>query len=371
VLTVLGTRPEAIKLAPVIRELDACEAFQSIVCTTSQHRDMVNSILDLFGIRVDYDLDVMTENQSLDELTCKVLMRTRQLLEELRPDCLVVQGDTTTVMAASLAAFYEKVPVAHVEAGLRTDSIHSPWPEEMNRRVTSQLARWHFAPTETAARNLREESVPHDSIFVTGNTVVDALLMIVSKQGGIRNAWKILISQCPNLDPEKRLILVTTHRRESFGEGLANTCAALKVIAARDDIQLLLPVHMNPNVHGPVHEFLGSVANVHLVPPLQYNVFVAALRCCSFVMTDSGGVQEEAPTFGKPVLVLRENTERNEAVDAGGALLVGVSVDCIVEHATRLMDDVSLHRGMSKGKNPFGDGHSSVRIAEILRASVW
>lgn len=367
VLTVLGTRPEAIKLAPVIQALEQDKVLHSLVCTTSQHRDMVNSVFNLFDIDVDYDFDVMTENQSLDEMTCKILKRTRLLLTKLRPDCLVVQGDTTSVMAAALAAFYEKVPVAHVEAGLRTNSIHSPWPEEMNRRVTTRLAQWHFAPTETAATNLRKEAVSEESIFITGNTVIDALLDTVKRQGAIEEAWKILLAQCPRVDPQKRLILVTTHRRESFGQGLANTCAALKLIANRDDVQLLLPVHLNPNVHKPVHQLLSSLKNVHLVDPLLYTVFVAALRCCHFVLTDSGGVQEEAPSLGKPVLVLRENTERSEAVAAGTAQLVGVSTDSILQGVTQLLDDSSCYDDMRGAQNSFGDGLASSRIVTILR----
>jgi UDP-N-acetylglucosamine 2-epimerase (non-hydrolysing) len=362
VLSVFGTRPEAIKMAPVVRELAAHpDAFRSVVCVTGQHREMLDQVLSLFEIVPDYDLAVMTPGQTLAGVTTAVLTGLDRVLEEVRPDWVLVQGDTTTAMAASLGAFYRRIPVGHVEAGLRTDDKWQPFPEEINRRITGVIADLHFAPTAWSAGNLRREGVPEKRIVVTGNTVIDAI------------QWAAQLPFDPAGTPladlplgEKRLIVVTAHRRENFGQGIAEICAALRELAARDDVHIVYPVHLNPNVWEPVHAALGGVPNVTLLPPLEYRPLVWLLQQCHFVISDSGGIQEEAPGLGKPVLVLRETTERPEGVEAGTVRLVGACRERIVEWATRLLDDSIAYEQMARATNPYGDGRSAEALISIL-----
>ena len=369
VLVVFGTRPEAIKLAPVIGELKKLKRCEVVVCVTAQHRQMLDQVLTLFEIEPDVDLDLMRDNQSLTELTAETLNKIRSTIQELDPAIVVVQGDTTTTFATSLASFYERIPVAHVEAGLRTGDFSAPWPEEMNRVVTTLLSDLHFAPTPLARKNLLRAGVAKHRIFLTGNTVVDALLDIdrkLSSAGTLRHEAEAIFSF---LDPLKRLLLVTGHRRESFGGGLESICHALvDVVERNEDVEIVYPVHLNPNVQKPVNDILGSRQNIHLMEPLDYLPFVYLLKRCYFVLTDSGGIQEEAPTFGKPVLVLRETTERAEAVKAGTARLVGTDRSRIVRESEKLLRNPDHHARMSRAGNPFGDGKASARIAKILNS---
>ena len=363
VLVVFGTRPEAIKLCVLIRHLQKLpESFAVRTCVTAQHRSMLDQVLEAFGVTPDRDLNLMKPEQSLFDVTTAALRGLERILLEEQPDMVLVQGDTTTTFAAALAAFYAKVPVGHVEAGLRTGSVHSPFPEEINRTLTSRLSHLHFAPSQLAAENLRREGIGEQSIFVTGNTVIDALLSMrrALESGGIaRPSW-------PFLDPARKLILVTAHRRESFGEGFERICEALAELARRPDVQIAYPVHRNPNVQGPVHRKLAGVPGIELLEPVDYIPLIDLLMRCHFVLTDSGGIQEEAPSLGKPVLVMREITERPEAVEAGTALLVGADRARIVEEAYRLLDDPAHYGEMSRRHNPYGDGHTCERIAEAL-----
>lgn len=369
ILFIFGTRPEAIKLAPVILLAKRSAGLRVTVCTTGQHREMLRQVLDLFGIEPQIDLQLMKTNQTLPELTAVTLKACTEVLRSQRPDVVIVHGDTTTTLAASLAAFYERVPVAHVEAGLRTGDLQAPWPEELNRRLTGVMATLHFAPTDRSRSNLLAEGVEDARIEVTGNTVIDALQLTVARirdDAALRDAME---RQCSFVDKSKRLVLVTGHRRENFGQGMQDICRALKEIAERGDVQVVYPVHLNPNVQGPVRELLGGVPGIVLVPPLEYTPFVHLLSQATLVLTDSGGIQEEAPALGVPVLVMREVTERPEAIEAGTARLVGTQPEAIVAAATLLLDDKGVHESMSKAHNPFGDGHAAARIVERLSAA--
>ena len=363
VLVVFGTRPEAIKLCVLIRHLQRLpESFVVRTCVTAQHRSMLDQVLEAFGVTPDRDLNLMKPEQSLFDVTTAALRGLEQILLEEQPDMVLVQGDTTTTFAAALAAFYAKLPVGHVEAGLRTGNTHSPFPEEMNRTLTSRLSHVHFAPTQLAAENLRREGIGEQSIFVTGNTVIDALLAMreALESGHIpRPSW-------PFLDPARKLILVTAHRRESFGEGFEQICEALAALSRRPDVQIVYPVHRNPNVQEAVHRRLAEVPGIELLDPIDYIPLIDLLMRCHFVLTDSGGIQEEAPSLGKPVLVMREITERPEAVEAGTALVVGADRARIIEQAGRLLDDPVHYDEMSQRHNPYGDGHACQRIAEAL-----
>lgn len=363
VLSVFGTRPEAIKMAPVLSALAAI-GIESRVCVTAQHRDMLDQPLSLFEIVPDVDLDLMKPNQTLHGLTSDVLLGVSNALEIEKPDLVLVHGDTTTSFAAGLAAFYKRIPVGHVEAGLRTGDIYAPFPEEMNRRLTDRITSLHFAPTDTARDHLLAESTSPETIFVTGNTVVDALFMIrdrLQDDKAFRNAARANI---PDLDPDKKMILVTGHRRENFGVGFENICHALHDLAMREDVEIVYPVHLNPNVQAPVSALLDGLPNVHLLPPVEYPCFVDLMIRSFLVVTDSGGIQEEAPSLGKPVLVMRDVTERPEAVDAGTVLLVGTDRDRIVKEASVLLEDEQAYNRMSRAHNPYGDGQAGMRIAK-------
>jgi UDP-N-acetylglucosamine 2-epimerase (non-hydrolysing) len=370
ILSIFGTRPEAIKMAPVIKELERHpDRFTSRVCVTAQHRQMLDQVLQLFGISPHYDLNIMSEGQDLFDITCNALQGLKTVLEKERPDLVLVHGDTTTTMAAALAAYYCRVPVGHVEAGLRTHNKYAPYPEEINRKVAGSLADLHFAPTDTARRNLLGEGVAEETVFVTGNTVIDALFAITGKIDNDPEIRQRLDAEFSYLDPEKKLILVTGHRRENFGEGFENICFALKDIAiAFPGVEVLYPVHLNPNVQEPVRRILGDgeAKNIHLIQPVDYLPFVYLMNRSYLIITDSGGVQEEAPSLGKPVLVMRDATERPEAVDAGTVKLVGTSRERIVEEASLLLNDGDVYRRMSLARNPYGDGNAAKRIVGVI-----
>jgi UDP-N-acetylglucosamine 2-epimerase (non-hydrolysing) len=369
-LVVFGTRPEAIKMAPVVKALQTVDRVKLTVnvCVTAQHRSMLDQVLDLFSIKPDFDLDLMKNRQDLTQITVGVLSGLQGVLAECKPDLVLVHGDTTTTFAASLAAYYQQIDVAHVEAGLRTRNIYSPWPEEMNRRLTGGIARYHFAPTEQAKQNLLAEAVPTENIYVTGNTVVDALLETTQKIQADPGLAESLARRFDFLDPAKKLILVTGHRRESFGQGFENICIALRRIAERNDIQIVYPVHLNPNVSTPVKRTLGGLGNVFLLNPLEYLPFVYLMSRSYLIITDSGGIQEEAPSLGKPVLVMRDTTERPEAVDAGTVRLVGTDSDRIVAETLGLLDDNAQYQHMARAHNPYGDGLAARRIVgELIR----
>jgi UDP-N-acetylglucosamine 2-epimerase (non-hydrolysing) len=366
VLTVFGTRPEAIKMAPVVRALSKTEGIEAKVCVTAQHRQMLDQVLDLFKIKPDFDLDLMKPGQDLTDITSNVLLGMRSVFKKWHPDWVLVHGDTTTTLATSLAAYYEKISVGHVEAGLRTGNIYSPWPEEMNRRITGTVSAVHFSPTETAKANLLREGVEEGSIFVTGNTVIDALLDIAQR---VRTDFSLLSElehRFDFLDKAKKLLLVTGHRRENFGDGFINICAALAEISKRDDVQIVYPVHLNPNVQEPVNRLLGSMPNIRLIEPQDYLPFVYLMDRAYLILTDSGGVQEEAPSLGKPVLVMRDTTERPEAVEAGTVKLVGTNKQSIITESKRLLDDSIEYQRMSHAHNPYGDGIAATRITNFL-----
>jgi UDP-N-acetylglucosamine 2-epimerase (non-hydrolysing) len=365
VLLVFGTRPEAIKLCPLVRALASRrDAFQVQVCVTGQHRSMLDQVLEVFGVVPDYDLNVMLSGQTLSALTARILASLEPVLEEAKPDMVLVQGDTTTTMASALAAFYHGIPVGHVEAGLRTGDLRQPFPEEMNRIVTGRLAALHFAPTARSAAALRAEGVAPESVFITGNTGIDAVLYVRDRlEAGMMDGVGI-----PALDPSKKLVVVTSHRRESFGTGLESSMRALRRLADRDDVQIVYPVHRNPNVLEPANQILGGHPNVMLIEPLSYVPFVELMRRSWMIITDSGGVQEEAPSLGRPVLVLREKTERPEAVEAGTVKLVGTDQELIVAEAARLLDDRREYERMTRIHNPYGDGHACERIVEAIEA---
>jgi UDP-N-acetylglucosamine 2-epimerase (non-hydrolysing) len=367
VLSVFGTRPEAIKMAPVVNALAGAHGIKAGVCVTAQHREMLDQVLELFEICPDYDLNLMKPGQDLTDMTAKILQGLKPVLQEFSPDLILVHGDTTTTLAASLAAYYQRIPVGHVEAGLRTGNILSPWPEEVNRKIAGTITRLHFAPTERSKANLLAENVPDENIFVTGNTVIDALQMVVERIERDQTLKDQLAAQIP-LDPARRLILVTGHRRESFGEGFQRICRALRKVSERPDVELIYPVHLNPNVKGPVEDFLSGLPNVRLIAPQDYLPFVYLMARASIILTDSGGVQEEAPSLGKPVLVMRDTTERPEAVDAGTVKLVGTNEENIVNGINKLLDNPSDYNRMRFAHNPYGDGASAKRIVKAISA---
>ena len=365
ILTVFGTRPEAIKLFPLIHALDADPRFDSRVCISAQHREMLDQVLSIAKIVPDYDLDLMTPGQSLDALTARALVEIGRVLDDERPDWVVVQGDTTTVMAGAIAAYYRRIPVCHVEAGLRSGDIYQPWPEEVNRRVVGSFAALHCAPTQTARDALLRENVEAATVHVTGNTVIDALRWVtqrVSEQPALAAGLAELEARFAG----KRIIGMTSHRRENFGEGMENIAAAVQRLAARDDVAIIFPVHLNPNVTEPVNKSLDGKPNIHLMGPLDYLPFVYLMDRAYLVITDSGGIQEEAPSLGKPVLVMRDVTERPEALDAGTAKLVGTDKKNIVAEAVRLLNDEEAYATMSRAHNPYGDGNAAGRIVEEL-----
>lgn len=370
ILSVFGTRPEAIKMAPVVLELKKHpKQFDSRICVTAQHRQMLDQVLNLFEIKPEYDLNIMEADQSLTDVTCNVLRGMEPVLKTFQPDIVLVHGDTTTTMSAGLAAFYQRISVGHVEAGLRTGDIYSPWPEEMNRRLTSAITRYHFAPTDKSRQNLLKEGVRDSSIFVTGNTVIDALLAVVRKLRGTPALQRNLAERFPYLQTGKRLILVTCHRRENFGERFEQICQALKLIAeSHPDVQLLYPVHRNPNVQAPAKRLLHGVGGIHLIDPLDYLPFVYLLERSYLIITDSGGVQEEAPALGKPVLVMRDTTERPEALEAGTVKLVGHDPDRIVAEVEELLTNHAAYESMSTAQNPYGDGKAAI---EIVKSLLW
>lgn len=357
-------------MAPVVSALAKTGGVESRICVSAQHRQMLDQVLDLFSIRPDFDLDLMKPGQDLTDITSSVLLGLRKVFRDWRPDRVLVHGDTTTTLASSLAAYYDRIPVAHVEAGLRTGDIYAPWPEEMNRRVAGTIATLHFAPTENARNNLLREGIASQTIHVTGNTVIDALLAVVQK---IRNDTALsdsLRRRFDFLDPARRFILVTGHRRENFGAGFESICHAIRKISARNDVDIVYPVHLNPNVQEPVRRILGDVERVHLIEPLDYLPFVYLMDRAYLLLTDSGGIQEEAPSLGKPVLVMRATTERPEAVAAGTVRLVGTDVSTIVSNAYKLLDDAEEYRSMSLAHNPYGDGRAADRIASLLTQQV-
>lgn len=367
VLTVFGTRPEAIKMAPLVHALAADERFDAKCCVTAQHREMLDQVLELFEIKPDFDLDLMKPGQNLNDVTARILIELKPVLQEFKPDVVLVHGDTATTFAASLAAYYEQTAVGHVEAGLRTGNIYSPWPEEANRRLTGALTKFHFAPTDTSKQNLLKENFPEEDISVTGNTVIDALLLIQEKIATNETLKNELSAQFPFLDESKKLILVTGHRRESFGGGFERICEALAITAKQHpEAQIVYPMHLNPNVREPVNRILSEVDNIHLIEPQQYLPFVYLMTRANIILTDSGGIQEEAPSLGKPVLVMRDTTERPEAIEAGTVKLVGTGVDTIVSNLHILLTDKCKYEKMSFAHNPYGDGKACQRILEEL-----
>lgn len=381
VMLVFGTRPEAIKMAPLVKELQAQpERFETVVCVTGQHREMLDQVLEIFEITPDYDLNIMKQGQDLYDVTARVLTGMRDVLKESRPDMVLVHGDTTTSTAAALAAFYAQIPVGHVEAGLRTHNIYSPWPEEMNRQITGRIASLHFAPTPLSRVNLLREGVAPEKITVTGNTVIDALHHVVAK---IKNSGKLQKELAAALHRAgydtrrlsegigRRLVLITGHRRENFGEGFMDMCRAIKDLSERyPRVDFVYPMHLNPNVRRPIHQVFGEdltvYDNLHFIEPLEYLSFVYLMEKSSVVLTDSGGIQEEAPGLGKPVLVMRDTTERPEALDAGTVRLVGTDRGRIVSEVSALLDDINRYRAMSRAVNPYGDGHACPRIADFI-----
>ena len=372
ILLVFGTRPEAIKMAPLVKAFQKdTEHFETRVCVTAQHRQMLDQVLEVVGITPEYDLNIMAPNQDLYDITAKVLMGLREVLKDFRPDTVLVHGDTTTSMAASLAAFYMQIPVGHVEAGLRTYNMLSPWPEEMNRQVTDRICTYYFAPTEQSKKNLLQENIDEKKIFITGNTVIDALLMavdIISSTSGMEEKIAKEFQEKGYTVGNREYILVTGHRRENFGEGFLHICKAIKELAAlHPDMDIVYPVHLNPNVQKPVYELLSGVDNVYLISPLDYLPFIYAMQHSTLLLTDSGGVQEEAPSLGKPVLVMRDTTERPEAVEAGTVKLVGTDAEAIVSNVTALLQDKEMYKRMSETHNPYGDGQACERIMAALR----
>ena len=379
ILLVFGTRPEAIKMAPLVKKLQSePEKFKTVVCVTAQHRQMLDQVLHIFDITPDYDLDIMKPNQDLYDVTSRVLVGMRDVLKEVQPDVVLVHGDTTTSTAAALAAFYQQIPVGHVEAGLRTHNIYSPWPEEMNRQMTGRIATYHFSPTPLAKQNLMHENVAESQILVTGNTVIDALYMVVDK---IKNDETLQAELCESLlqsgydtkrlNGSRRLVLITGHRRENFGDGFIAMCTAIRDLAAKyPDVDFVYPMHLNPNVRRPIHEVFGEDLTLHtnlfFIEPLEYLSFVYLMERSTIVLTDSGGIQEEAPGLGKPVLVMRDTTERPEALESGTVHLVGTNYDKIVSEVSTLLDDARAYEKMSKAVNPYGDGMASKRIADYL-----
>ena len=379
IMSVFGTRPEAIKMAPLVKELAKhTDRFRSVVCVTGQHRQMLDQVMRIFDIQPDYDLDIMQQGQDLYDVTSRVLLGMRDVLRRARPDIVLVHGDTTTSTAAALAAFYEQIPVGHVEAGLRTHDIYSPWPEEMNRQITGRIATYHFSPTPLSRANLTAEGVADEKIVVTGNTVIDALYMVVDKiksdeslDAYLGNVLREAGYDPARLSDGRRMVLITGHRRENFGEGFINMCRAIKHLTERyPEVDFVYPMHLNPNVRKPIHEVFGenltNLGNMFFIEPLEYLSFVYLMEKADVVLTDSGGIQEEAPGLGKPVLVMRDTTERPEALSAGTVRLVGTDYDRIVGEVSRLLDDESAYEAMSRAVNPYGDGKACGRIIEAL-----
>ena len=371
ILSVFGTRPEAIKMAPLIHALDSDKQFISKVCVTAQHREMLDQVLELFQIKPDFDLDIMKPNQTLNDVTISVLSGLMLVIEEFNPDIVLVHGDTSSTFAASLAAYFKQIKVGHVEAGLRTGNIYSPWPEEANRKLTSVITNFHFAPTEASKKNLLNEGVSNLDIVVTGNTVIDALIWVTEKLKNDKLLLEELNDKFSYLNANKKLILVTGHRRESFGEGFERICSALhKIAILHPEVQILYPVHLNPNVQEPVKKYLQNLDNVFLVEPQDYLPFCYLMEKSTIILTDSGGIQEEAPSLGKPVLVMRDSTERPEAVNAGTVRLVGTDIKLIVDQVTKLLNDSDEYDLMSKAHNPYGDGFACKKILKYLTSKV-
>ena len=380
VMLVFGTRPEAIKMCPLVKEFQKSpNDFRTIVCVTGQHREMLDQVLQIFDVTPDYDLNIMKQGQDLYDVTSRVLLGMRDVLKQEQPDVVFVHGDTTTSTAAAIAAFYQQIPVAHVEAGLRTHNIYSPWPEEMNRQITSRIAAYNYAPTPLSRQNLLQENVANETITVTGNTVIDALYMVVNKikqdqQLGEQLAQNILTAgyDVNRLSHDKKMVLITGHRRENFGDGFIKMCTAIKDLTQKyPDVDFIYPMHLNPNVRKPIHEVFGEelndLGNMFFIEPLEYLNFVYLMEKCTIVLTDSGGIQEEAPGLGKPVLVMRDTTERPEAVDAGTVKLVGTNYQKIVDNVSQLLDNLEYYNTMSKAVNPYGDGKACERIVNQLR----
>ena len=371
ILIIFGTRPEAIKMAPLVKLLKKAEGMNLKICVTAQHREMLDQVLTLFDIVPDFDLNLMKKGQDLYDITSKVLLGVRDVLKKFDPDLVLVHGDTTTTSAASLASFYERIRIGHIEAGLRTNDIYNPWPEEVNRQITGVIANYHFAPTSKAKENLLRESKEPDSIIVTGNTVIDALFLTLAKINNDKTLKeKVLneINKAYNLARNKKIILVTGHRRENFGKGLVEICEGLNTIAINNpDIDIIYPVHLNPNVQGPVNKLLSNIPNIFLISPFEYESFVYLMSLSFFIITDSGGVQEEAPSLGKPILVLRETTERPEAVEAGTVRLVGTDKIKIAFEAQQLIDNKASYQKMSQAHNPYGDGKAGEKIIDFIK----
>ena len=379
VLLVFGTRPEAIKMAPLVKKFQEDSEFQTIVCVTAQHREMLDQVLDIFDIKPDYDLNIMKQGQDLYDITSRVLLGLRDVLNETNPDVVLVHGDTTTSTAAALAAFYKQIPVAHVEAGLRTNNIYSPWPEEMNRRITGRIATYHLAPTELSRQNLLKENVDNQNIIITGNTVIDALLWVVNKIKSDVNLAETLQINIKNkgydidrIEDKRKLVLITGHRRENFGEGFRNICNAIKTLSIKyPDVDFVYPMHLNPNVRKPIAEIFGNdkdkSGNTFFIEPLDYLNFVFLMEKADVILTDSGGIQEEAPSLGKPVLVMRNNTERPEALEAGTVKLVGTDYDKIINEVSELLENEESYNKMSKAVNPYGDGSACKRIVDFMK----
>lgn len=373
VLIVFGTRPEAIKMVPLVKEFQKeINFFEVKVCVTGQHREMLDQVLELFEVVPDFDLNIMKSGQDLYDVTSRVLVGVRDVLFSFKPDVVLVHGDTTTTSATSLAAFYQKIDIGHVEAGLRTNNLYSPWPEEANRQITGVLAKYHFVPTETSLKNLIKENKNKENIIITGNTVIDALLITIEKIKSNpcleEEILEKLVENNYNLTKERKIILVTGHRRENFGQGFIDICHALKEIASNNpEIDIVYPVHLNPNVQGPVNNILSKIKNVYLIEPLKYEYFVYLMDKSYFIITDSGGIQEEAPSLGKPVLVMRDTTERPEALEAGTVKLVGSYARRIIEEAQNILDNKAQYIEMSKAHNPYGEGNSSKKIVEFLK----
>ena len=388
VMLVFGTRPEAIKMAPLVKEFQKHpEQFETIVCVTGQHREMLDQVLHLFEIKPDYDLNIMKQGQDLYDVTARVLVGMRDVLKEAQPDVVLVHGDTTTSTAAALAAFYQQIPVGHVEAGLRTHNIYSPWPEEMNRQITGRIAAYNFAPTPLSKQNLLREAITQESVTVTGNTVIDALYWVVDKikkDAALSAELKDVLNKAGydvnriskpstlNTKQSRKLVLITGHRRENFGDGFINMCTAIKDLTQKyPDVDFVYPMHLNPNVRKPIHEVFGedlnNLGNMFFIEPLEYLSFVYLMEKSTIVLTDSGGIQEEAPGLGKPVLVMRDTTERPEALDAGTVKLVGTNYDRIVSEVSMLLDDEAYYDQMSKAVNPYGDGLACERIVSKIR----
>ena len=379
VLLVFGTRPEAINMAPLVKKFQEDSESQTIVCVTAQHREMLDQVLDIFDIKPDYDLNIMKQGQDLYDITSRVLLGLRDVLNETNPDVVLVHGDTTTSTAAALAAFYKQIPVAHVEAGLRTNNIYSPWPEEMNRRITGRIATYHLAPTELSRQNLLKENVDNQNIIITGNTVIDALLWVVNKIKSDVNLAETLQINIKNrgydidrIEDKRKLVLITGHRRENFGKGFRNICNAIKTLSIKyPDVDFVYPMHLNPNVRKPIAEIFGNdkdkSGNTFFIEPLDYLNFVFLMEKADIILTDSGGIQEEAPSLGKPVLVMRDNTERPEALEAGTVKLVGTDYDKIINEVSELLENKESYNKMSKAVNPYGDGSACKRIVDFMK----